>query len=179
MQAKASQARMGMIAMALGTAFALAACSGGEPQLMNLTSSDGPDEFAIVPPKPLQMPKDFASLPPPTPGGSNLTDPTPEADAIVALGGRPQARGTGVDAQLFAHAGRFGVENNIRQTLAAEDLDWRRDNKGRILERLMNVTVYYKAYEKLSLDQHAELARWRKAGARTPSAPPSPEALKR
>jgi hypothetical protein len=40
------------------------------------------------------------------------------------------------------------------------------------LERLFNVNVYYKAYRPMSLDQQAELWRWRRAGARTPSAPP-------
>ena len=51
-------------------------------------------------------------------------------------------------------------------------LEWRRDNNGRILERLFNVNVYYRAYEDMSLDQQAELWRWRKRGVRTPSAPP-------
>ena len=45
------------------------------PQLMNLRSStNGPDEFSIVPPKPLEMPEDLAALPEPTPGGENRTD---------------------------------------------------------------------------------------------------------
>ena len=60
----------------------------------------------------------------------------------------------------------------IRETLAAEDLEFRRKNDGRILEKIFNVNVYFKAYKKMWLDQHAELARWRKAGAKTPSAPP-------
>ena len=59
-----------------------------------------------------------------------------------------------------------------RDTLAAEDLDWRRDNNGRVLERLFNVNVYFRAYAPMSLDQHAELARWRRLGVATPSAPP-------
>ena len=60
----------------------------------------------------------------------------------------------------------------IRQTLATEDLEFRRKNDGRLLERIFNVNVYFKAYRDYALDQYAELARWRKAGARTPSAPP-------
>ena len=76
------------------------------------------------------------------------------------------------DGALYAHASRFGTEAGIRGTLAAEDLEWRRDNNGRLLERLFNVNVYYAAYADMSLDQQAELWRWRKAGARTPSAPP-------
>ncbi|NCO17608.1 MAG: DUF3035 domain-containing protein, partial [Alphaproteobacteria bacterium] len=42
----------------------------------------------------------------------------------------------------------------------------------RLLERLFSVNVYFKAYLPMSLDQYAELARWRAAGAGNPSAPP-------
>jgi hypothetical protein len=153
----------------------LAACGGkGDPQLMNLRSGPGPDEFAIVPPKPLELPENLSELPDPTPGGFNRTDQNPEADAAIALGGNPSAAG-GIpagDAALYAHAGRFGVDGGIRATLASEDLEFRRDNNGRVLERLFNVNVYYKAYRKQRLDQQAELARWRSVGVRNPSAPP-------
>jgi hypothetical protein len=155
----------------------LAGCAGPEnPSLMNLRSAgEGPDEFAILPPKALEMPEDLTALPEPTPGGENLTDPRPLDDAIVALGGRP-GTGTGIpaaDGALYAHAARFGVEGGIRDRLAAEDLEWRRDNNGRILERLLNVNVYFKAYRRQWLDQEAELARWRSAGVGNPSAPPA------
>jgi hypothetical protein len=154
--------------------FVLSACGNGTPQLMNLRTGEGPDEFGIVPPKGLEMPEDLAALPDPTPGGSNRTDRRPEDEAAIALGGKPGAAG-GIpagDGALYSHAARFGVESGIRTTLADEDLDWRRDNNGRILERLFNVNVYYRAYGKQRLDQQAELARWRKLGIRTPSAPP-------
>jgi len=163
-----------LLAVAL---MALQGCSGNDrvPQLMNIRSStSGPDEFAILPPKPLEMPDSLAELPEPTPGGSNLTDPRPFDDAIVALGGRPQDS-TGVpaaDAALFNHVGRKGVTPGIRSMLAAEDLEFRRRNDGRLLERLFDVNVYFNAYRRLALDQHAELERWRLRGVRTPSAPP-------
>lgn len=168
------RAKAGVTAIALGAMLALAACGNGEPQLMNIRSESGPDEFGIVPPKPLEMPESLTDLPDPTPGGSNRTDRNPIDEAAIALGGNPRSAGgiPSADSALFAHASRLGYDSGIRQTLASEDLEWRRDNKGRILERLFNVTVYYKAYRKMSLDQHAELARWRKAGVKTPSAPP-------
>ena len=169
------QAGYGRAVIAVAAMVTLAACGGkGDPQLMNLRAGQGPDEFAIVPPKALEMPENLGDLPEPTPGGYNRTDQNPEADAAVALGGKPSAAG-GIpsgDSALYAHAARFGVDGGIRATLASEDLDWRRDNKGRPLERLFNVNVYYKAYSKQRLDQQAELARWRALGARTPSAPP-------
>ncbi len=169
--------RAGVTAIAMIAMLGLAACGNRDkpPELMNLRSTEGPDEFGILPPKPLEMPEDLAALPEPTPGGENRTDPKPFDDAAIALGGKPQAVAGGIpsgDSALYAHASRFGTESGIRQTLAAEDLDWRRDNNGRILERLFNVNVYFKAYRKFWLDQHAELARWRAKGAKTPSAPP-------
>jgi hypothetical protein len=166
--------RTARVILAVSVAAILAGCGGGDksPQLMNIRSAtQGPDEFGILPPKALELPKDMAALPEPTPGGSNLTDPTPKEDAILALGGRPGG-GAGGDAGLINHISRYGVNGSIRDTLAAEDLQWRRDNNGRILERLFNVNVYYKAYSAQSLDQQAELFRWRQRGVRTPSAPP-------
>lgn len=168
------RATRGKATIALLAVLGLAACSSGTPQLMNLRTGEGPDEFGIVPPKPLDMPENLAELPEPTPGGSNRSDRNPEAEAIIALGGTPGAAG-GIpagDGALYSHAARFGVESGIRGTLASEDLEWRRDKNGRILERLFNVNVYYKAYRTQRLDQQAELQRWRKLGLRTPSAPP-------
>lgn len=168
-------ARVGL-AVAAAALLALTACGEGRrtPTLMNVRSdTNGPDEFSILPPKPLEMPEDIAALPAPTPGGENLTDPHPNDDAILALGGKPPKAGTGTgDSALVAYAARQGVQAGIRDTLAAEDLTWRKKHDGRLLERLFNVNVYFKAYKKMSLDQHAELARWRAVGAKTPSAPP-------
>jgi hypothetical protein len=58
--------------------------------------------------------------------------------------------------------------------LAASDLEFRQVNRGLLLERAANVNVYFRAYAKQALDQHAELARLRGAGVRTPAAPPLP-----
>ena len=162
-----------MIVMAGG----VAACSSDNPSLLNIKQSiaEGPDEFAVLPSKPLTIPEDMASLPEPTPGGTNLTDPTPYADAAAALGGNPAvlSRGGG-DGALLTYAGRYGVSPNIRAELAAADLEFRRENDGRLLERLFNVNVYFRAYEEQTLDQYAELERMRRAGIRTSSAPPDP-----
>ena len=147
---------------------------------MNLRSStSGPDEFGVLPTKPLAMPENLAELPQPTPGGTNITDPTPMADAVAALGGNPaRLAGTAGDGALLSRAGRFGTEAGIRDRLAAEDVEYRRTHDGRLLERLFNVNIYYRAYAPMSLDQAAELERWRRLGLRTPAAPPSGEAQK-
>ncbi|MBV0891070.1 DUF3035 domain-containing protein [Paracoccus sp. Z118] len=160
----------------------LAACSG-DGRLMNLTSGNGPDEFAIVPTKTLQMPPDLNQLPPPTPGGGNITDPTPEADAVAALGGNPAqlaAQGIGPgDAALIAYAGRGGVQPGIREMTAVEDAEYRSQHRRRPLEVLARTNVYYRAYEPQTLDSWAELERWRPTGVQTPSAPPQGQATAR
>lgn len=168
-----------IVALIAVTAGLLSGCARGEktPDLMNVRS-DGPDEFALLPNKPIQVPEDLAALPAPTPGGANRVDPTPHADAITALGGNPsRLEETGIprsDSALVAQTTRFGTSPAIRETLAAEDLEFRRRNDGRLLERLFNVNIYYSAYEEQSLDQYAEIERWRRAGVRNVGAPPDP-----
>jgi hypothetical protein len=166
------------IAVMVALVATIAACDRNRvPELMNVRpQGQGPDEFGIVPNKPLQAPEDFSALPTPTPGGSNLVDPTPEDDAIAALGGNPAvvARGASAgDAGLISHASRFGVGQDIRQVLAQEDVDFRRRRDGRLLERMFSVNIYYRAYEPQSLNKYSELERLRAAGVKTPSAPPA------
>lgn len=167
------------ICAALGLSLlALGACTNpDEPILMHAASQErGPDEFSILPTRPLEMPSSLSELPPPNPGGVNRVDPQPEADVARALGGNPAAavaRGT-ADAGLVAHASRMGREAGIREQLAAEDLALRQRNRGRVLERLFSVNVYHRAYESMWLDKYAELERWRRAGVQTPTAPPPP-----
>lgn len=160
-------------------AMALSACDRDRvPQLMNITSTDGPDEFAILPNKPLQPPVDYTALPQPTPGGANLVDPTPNADAVAALGGNPNRlrrdNASAGDGAILAHTTRFGRAGGIRETLAAADEEYRRQNDGLVLERLFNVNIYNQAYAAQSLDAYRELERFRRLGVRTPSAPPEP-----
>jgi len=162
-----------MIALPLGALLiAVAACSRGEPNLMNIRNTEsGPDEFSVLPTEPLEMPGSFAALPTPTPGGINRADPTPEADAIAALGGNVD-RANRQAGDIVNYSNRFGVTPDIRGTLSAEDRDFRDNNRGRLLERVFGVNTYYSAYGDQSLDNYAELERLRRAGVRTPAAPP-------
>ena len=158
------------------TMLLLAACST-DPHLMSVTSdSNGPDEFGIVPTKPLQMPEDLNVLPAPTPGGSNITDATPMGDAVAALGGNPaqlSTQGIGAsDGGLVNYASRLGRDPAIRQLTAQEDLEWRSRNGRRVLEVLARSNVYYRAYEPMTLDSWAEQERWRPTGVLLPAAPP-------
>lgn len=173
------RASIGKLGIAVAIAALVAGCGSEKPQLMQLRkTTPGPDEFAILPTKPLTMPENLALLPAPTPGGTNITDPSPQSDVIAALGGRPQAGSAASDGALLARASRFGTDAAIRGRLAAEDLEWRRANDGRLLERWFGVSSYLAAYKPMSLNQMAETERWRAVGMRTPAAPPSAEAQK-
>lgn len=167
--------RLGRRALALLAAATIVACApAGETRLMNLSAgATAPDEFAIVPPKPLEIPEDLATLPPPEPGGVNRTDRNPQAEIIAALGGDP-ARGVR-DPALVALARNAGAQGDVRSVLAAEDEAFRRANPPRLLERLVGSNVYFRVYGPQSIDPEAERLRWLRLGVRTPPAPPPVE----
>jgi hypothetical protein len=139
-------------------------------------SATGPDEFMVRPVKPLAEPVNYTSLPVPTPGQANLTDRDAIAEGIEAFGGRPQATDGGIpasDGALVQQASRFGVASNIRQELGETDAAFRK-RKARFTQfKVVPTDRYNQAYSRQSLDAAAEAERWRRAGARTPSAPPS------
>ena len=107
----------------------------------------------------------------------NISQPRAEGpdEFAAALGGNAAVLSRASnDGALLAHTRRFGVDPNIRSDLAAADLEFRRANDGRLLERLFNVNVYFRAYEEMSLDQYRELERLRRSGVRTSAVPPNP-----
>ncbi|MDX1822838.1 MAG: DUF3035 domain-containing protein [Alphaproteobacteria bacterium] len=167
----------GMILVAI---LALSACSrpDGDLNLRNLRSiGAGPDEFSVLPGKPLEMPETLASLPAPTPGGTNLTDQNPLADGVAALGGRPGALvaqgAPASDTALVQHAARNGMSSDIRVTLAAEDDAFQRSRSRFTKFRLFrDVDRYNDVYKSEMTDPYAELRRFRRMGVSTPSAPP-------
>jgi hypothetical protein len=66
--------KFGLALVGLGL---MTACSdNGQPKLMNIRS-DTPDEFSIMPNKPLEQPESYEELPQPTPGGRNRADVVP------------------------------------------------------------------------------------------------------
>lgn len=141
------------------------------------TNSAQPEEFAIVPNKPLVQPESYAQLPPPTPGGANRTDQTPKSDAVAALGGNPSrlvASGRGVpagDTALIQRASRFGRDPGVRQELAEKDAKFRR-SKSIFNWSIVPQDDYYRVYKRESLDPYRWLRVYRRAGAKTPAAPP-------
>ena len=166
---------MRRIALTILVPLALSACANtGLRNLQNNTA--GPDEFLIEPVRPLEEPASYSTLPPPAPGQANLADRSAINEGITAFGGRPQAQQGGIpaaDAALVQHAGRLGVAPDIRTDLAETDAAFRK-RRGRFTQiRIVPVDRYAQAYRRQALDADAEAARWRRAGARTPSYPPS------
>ncbi len=150
--------------------------SCGDGQLRDMgTNRSTPEEFGIVPPKPLQTPPNFSELPQPTPGAANRTDQAPVADAVAALGGNPGALYgndvSGSDAALLGSTQRFGVDGTIRTDLAQADTSFRK-RKAVFNWRLIKDDEYNRAYGSQRLNADAELQRMRRQGVRTPSAPP-------
>lgn len=153
----------------------LAACAGGDRGLRDLRASGGgPDEFRVLPVNPLVLPSDITNLPTPTPGGTNITDPTPNADAVAILGGNPNALvpngSPASDGALITAAARNGVDPAIRQTLATEDAAFR--NRQSRFGFFRGRDRYFQAYARQALDAYSELQRFRNAGVATPTAPP-------
>lgn len=167
------------IAIVLGLLAVVSACGGGRERDITLhdmrTNQRSPEEFSILPAKPLSEPESYTALPAPTPGGVNRTDQTPNADAVAVLGGNPARLTTGSggsDATLLSYAGRYGTDPNIRADLAAKDLELRKRGS-RFTWSIVPRDDYRRAYRRYILNPYTELARFRKMGVPTPSAPPA------
>jgi hypothetical protein len=136
----------------------------------------GPEEFTVLPVKPLQEPSDYKVLPAPNSAAGNLVDATPKADAIVALGGTPvigaSTKVPAADSSLVRHTSRFGTTPDIRDVLAVEDAEIRKSRSRMLRFQLNQKDLYSKVYEKQILDAHAEIAKFRAAGVLTPAVPP-------
>jgi DUF3035 family protein len=167
--------RITLGAIILLGAVALGGCAKKELRQIESTGA-GPDEFMILPNKPLTAPKDYDVLPAPTPGGANLVDQNPRSDAVVALGGRASAlESKGVpasDGTLVAQASRYGVPSNTRVALAAEDAEFRKRKRRFSGWKLFPGDRYAEAYNREILDAQGETQRFRRAGFPTPSSPP-------
>lgn len=131
---------------------------------------DPPDEFLVLPTRPLEMPENLAALPPPTPGAPNRVDYRPHAEAIAGLTGRP-APVTANGAALVAAAGPR--DPNVRAELAVADAEWRRTHRGRLLERLFSRDREALVYRPMVLSAPDAFERMRASGAAVPAAPPA------
>lgn len=153
----------------------LGACSNQGLQQIRSTS-EGPDEFMVEPKAELQTPTNFTDLPPPTPGQSNRTDIDHTADMLTELGGRPGNPNAPVpasDGALVTAASRYGVQPDIRASLAEEDAAFRARQSRFTQIKLFPENLYYDVYSDQALDARATADAFRRSGAETPSYPPS------
>ena len=160
--------------MVLIAATGLSACSSKGLRELD-ARRNSPDEFLVLPSKPLEAPASYASLPEPTPGGANLTDRNPNAEALAALGGRVAPAG-GVpsgEAALVAAASRHGVAPDIRPELSEADAKLRKRNAFLANVKLFRVDRYAEVYDREALDANAAASAYRRAGVPVPSAPPA------
>ena len=144
-------------------------------ELRHFTPRGQPDDLSASPTKPLELPESVANLPLPDKSVANRSDLTPIEDTIAALGGNVDAaegRPDEDDMILMAYAGRAGRDMGIRQTLAQEDLEFRKDTNVLLLDRLVKQNVYNEVYDESALDPYDELIRFRDLGIATPPAPP-------
>lgn len=166
-------ARASGVAALVASVLALAGCGEGgiAGGLRQAGIQTTPDEFLVLPTRPLELPADLQALPPPVPGTANRVDYNPQADAVASLTGRTAPAGTAGAGALIARSGP--VDPAIRVTLAVEDAEWRRTHRGRLLERLFAQDREQVIYRDMQLDAGAEFRRMRALGVGVPPAPPS------
>ena len=153
------------------SAVALTGCGEGgiAGNLRSAGVGGKPDEFMVLPTRPLEMPENFAALPPPTPGAVNRVDFRPHTQAVSGLTGRPAVQGAG-GAALVAAAGPR--DPAIRAELAQEDAAWRQTHHGRLLERLFSKDREALIYRPMVLDAPQAFDQQRAQGRQVPAAPP-------
>jgi len=132
--------------------------------------SQTPDEFMVLPTRPLEIPSNLAALPPPTPGRPNRVDYQPRAEAVAGLTGRPGPVGTADGGALVARVG--GADPQIRARLAVEDATYRAENRGLLLERWFSRDREALIYRDMQLGAPAEFEAMRARGVGVPAPPP-------
>lgn len=164
------------IVFAIGAS--LSACnrnSGNGRPLLNLRQSAiAPDEFLVVPQKPLETPADLTSLPAPDPGAEARVTIDFEDNLLRALGGRPLSGGAVPSSDSeFVSAARSngGATPNIRAVMRAEDQAFREARSGRI-NRLAKKRKAVTIYDPMLLDPILEAARLQAQGVKIPAVPP-------
>jgi hypothetical protein len=171
--------RLTSSALLCATMIALVACSSGTPQLMNLRNTEeGPDEFAVLPTAPLEIPENLASLPEPTPGAPTASTPTRRLTRSRRLAETQPARAV-AGADLVSYTTRFGVSerhppgSRRRGRRLPPPQRWSHPRTHVRHQRL------FRGVSKQSLDRYAELERLRRwAFARRPHRhPPSRQAV--
>lgn len=165
--------RLTTTALILSGALALGGC--GEGGLGGYLRSAGvaqtPDEFMVLPTRPLEMPANLSALPPPTPGSINRVDYRPNAEAVAGLTGRQGPPGTADASAIVARTGTGAP--GIRQVVAIEDAEYRASNRGKLLERWFSRDQTALTYRGQTLAAPPAFETMRARGVGVPAPPPS------
>ncbi len=160
-----------LLALVLAAPLGLAGCQNTNVAqgLRSAGIAGTPDEFMVLPTRPLEMPQDMAALPQPLPGTPNRVDYRPHEEAIAGLTGRPTIAAAGGEG-LVAAAGP--IDPTVRTQLAAEDVEWRRTHHGRLLERWFSTDRDALIYRPMVLNAPVAFDDMRATGVTVPPAPP-------
>jgi hypothetical protein len=165
------------LAVILPLVLGLGGCSNGGLAGFLRTSgaTSTPDEFLVLPTRPLEIPDNLSALPPPTPGTVNRVDYQPERIAVAGLTGKDVPLTTTSGTALLARAGAGSANPQIRVITAEEDADYRSVNKGRLLERWFSRDKEAVVYRSMTLDAAAAYDEMRSRGVEV--SPPPPDLL--
>lgn len=151
----------------------LAGC--GEAGLAGVLRSSGvgarPDEFMVLPTRPLEMPASLSALPPPAPGTANRVDYRPNAEAVTGLTGRQGPAGTADGSALVARTGTGSPQ--IRTVVAVENAEYRAQNRGKLFQRWTSRDQEALVYRGQTLDAPTSFETMRARGVGVPAPPPS------
>lgn len=167
--------RSGILA-SLAAALLLAACSGsGEPPvtLQEASLKNGaPDEFLVLPQRPLTVPEDLETLPEPDPNAGSLVEIDPFVEARKAVGGNGGGTSaSAADNAILAAARTVGRTPNIREELAAETDAKLTRGRGILgfFDRFRIAPRKRTAFNDQKLDAIGELKKRQAQGVKTPS----------
>ncbi len=154
----------------VGTLVMLAAGCSDFRSSLNFDKMQGPDEFQVVGGRPLSVPADLSSLPPPSPGQPATTQVNVESEAVRAVfGGEAILRRNAVQQQtpgfarrssgeqaLLSQAGVNGADPNIRLILQQEATAAIEDTN------VLDQVRFWQTQDQPLVDASAEAARLRK-----------------
>lgn len=159
----------------VGLAVLLAGCANEEPPvtLQEASLKNGaPDEFLVLPQRPLVLPEDLEALPEPDPAAGTLVEIDPFVEARRAAGGNGGGTGaTAADGAILAAARTVGRNPNIRQELAEETDAKLRRGRGLLgfFDRFRLAPRKQTVFNDQKLDAIGELKKRQAQGVKTPS----------
>lgn len=154
----------------LGTLVLLAAGCSDFRSSLNFDKMEGPDEFQVVGGRPLTVPADLSSLPPPSPGQPTTTQVNVESEAVKAVFGGDAflrrnvsqqqtpgfARRSSGEQALLTQAGVTGADPNIRLILQQEATAAIEDTN------VLDQVRFWQEQDQPVVDASAEAARLRR-----------------